>query len=111
MEKDTVEMVIGIQIRDTKILLSEEDAKALYTKLHEMFGKKVKTEKEYIPYNPWIVPTYPTYPPISPIWIAPINPPWKYDVWCGATSGSGTSSTCTIDTTTETNGSSITYRI
>jgi hypothetical protein len=107
-EKDTVEMVIGIQIRDTKILLSEEDAKALYAKLHEMFGKKVEVQKEYV-YNPWVVPNYPTYPPISPIWVTPINPPWKYDIWCGATSGS--SNTCIINTTSKTTGSSITYKL
>jgi hypothetical protein len=109
-EKDTVEMVIGIQIRDTKILLSEEDAKALYAKLHEMFGKKVEVQKEYVPYNPWYVPNPDIRP--TPVWVSPLTSPWRYEVWCGSTTFGNTSNTCTIDTTkTPVTGSTVTYKL
>ena len=60
-------MVTTIQIKITldkgkELLLSREDAKKLYEKLHEVYGEKEKIT--YVPYSPSIVQPYnPWYSP------------------------------------------------
>ena len=57
---EDIKVVIGIEIRGEKLLLSEEEAKALYGKLHQLFKDK---KVEFVPYNvPIVCPTYPVVP-------------------------------------------------
>jgi hypothetical protein len=114
MKKEEPKIVIGIQAGDTKIVLTEEDAKKLYEKLHELFGKKVETQ------NPWYVPI-PTWPvwPALPTWpsypLYPANPP--YWISTSTTSvdpyyvGDSTSVIVTTGTITTTNNDNNTYTI
>jgi len=54
-------MVTTVQIKiklenGNELLLSYEDAKKLYEKLHEVYGEKEKIT--YVPYSPYIVRSY-----------------------------------------------------
>jgi hypothetical protein len=68
---------VGLDIDGTKIILTKDPAKELYTKLKELFEDK-KITLSYIPYpipsypvypNPIIFPSYPSQPWISQPWI------------------------------------------
>jgi hypothetical protein len=68
---------ITITLGEKTIELSEIEARALYDKLHSLFGVVnifPTVVKEYLP---WAAP-------YTPVW----NPPWKHEIICGGL-GSG----------------------
>ena len=68
-QDDGIEVVVGVKIGSTKVILSEQEARELYARLDKLFGEKAPKVWYYPYYTPTITPyTYTTdyTPTITP---------------------------------------------
>lgn len=60
-QDDGIEVVVGVKIGSTKVILSEQEARELYARLDKLFGEKAPKVWYYPYYTPTITPlTYTT---------------------------------------------------